>query len=378
MTKIKILKASPFYDHYLDKFYQVRPGLKDSSYKDQYQAIMADYFGWYDVWKTTLEATGDYEFMEVISNSEILQKQWASEHNINFQSDNWRLDILERQILDFQPDIFFGHDFGTINASFRKSIRKKCPSIKIILAWDGIAANDHQLFDDCDIVLSFNADTVNYYQSHGFKSALFHFGFNEKILERVRQHEAPLYDLSFCGTVSSGWHSQRLDFLYSVNRQFKLDLWTNNLPVTTRSVLGAVARLSPKSLTNLVKLKSLSKINRGQVFGLEMFQVLYDSKISLNKHIDLVGKNGGNMRLFEAAGMGSCLLTDYKANLSDIFDIDTELVTYKTTAEAIDKIKYLLNNESERRVIALAGQKKVLEKYSITKQIQLAISFIMS
>jgi glycosyltransferase involved in cell wall biosynthesis len=377
MSKIKILKASPFYDHYLDQFYRARPQLKDCSYNDQYQAIMADCFGWYDVWKTTLEATGDYEFVEVISNAELLQKQWALEHQVNFRPDHWRLDILEQQILEFQPDIFFSHDFGTIDAEFRNLIRKKCPSIKTVLAWDGIAANDSKLFNGCDIVLSFNDDTVKYYQDHGFRSELFHFGFNEKILEKVQRRDA-LYDLSFCGTVSSGWHSERLDFLYNISKQFKVDLWTNPLPVTVRSIGGALARLNTKSLSDLIKLKSLSKINHGQIFGLEMFQVLADSKISLNKHIDLVGKNAGNMRLFEAAGMGSCLLTDYKSNLSDIFDLDKELVTYQTTDEAIDKIKYLLNNETERRAIALAGQKKVLEKYSITKQIKLAAAFIIN
>lgn len=378
MAKIKVLKASSFYDHYLENFYKQRDYLKDETYDRQYQEVMADCFGWYDIWKTTLEATGDYEVMEVITNASCLQKKWALENNINFSEDSWRLDILEKQILAFQPDIFFAHDFGTIDASFRKLIKKKCPSIKVIFAWDGVAANSIKLFDACDIVLSCTTDIVKYYSINGLQSHLFHFGFNSAILDKIHKEKDPIYDLSFCGSVSSGWHSERLDFLYNIHKKCKLDLWANYLSATPKNFLGAISRLDTDRLQDLIKFKALSKINHGQVFGLEMFQVMSDSKITLNKHINLAGNNAGNMRLFEAAGVGACLVTDYKSDLKDIFDIETEVVTYRTTDEAIDKIRYLLNNDLERERIALAGQKKVLEKYPVSEQIVEAISFAVN
>ena len=51
------------------------------------------------------------------------------------------------------------------------------------------------------------------------------------------------------------------------------------------------------------------------LFGLDMFQGLRDSQVTLNTHIDISPRSASNMRLFEATGAGSCLLTDRKENL---------------------------------------------------------------
>ena len=51
----------------------------------------------------------------------------------------------------------------------------------------------------------------------------------------------------------------------------------------------------------------------------------YDNNFVLNIHSDefwLI--TGGNIRMFEATGVGSCLLTDHKQNLQDLFIPDEE------------------------------------------------------
>ena len=42
------------------------------------------------------------------------------------------------------------------------------------------------------------------------------------------------------------------------------------------------------------------------------------------------------MRLYEATGMGSLLLTDRKDNLRQLFEEDHEIVTYESKEEALD------------------------------------------
>ena len=76
------------------------------------------------------------------------------------------------------------------------------------------------------------------------------------------------------------------------------------------------------------------------------------------------------MRLFEATGVGSCLVTDWKPNISEFFEPDKEVVVYKSPAECLEKINYLLNNENKRKEIARAGQKKTVETYSFEKRIR--------
>ena len=74
--------------------------------------------------------------------------------------------------------------------------------------------------------------------------------------------------------------------------------------------------------------------NKGGVFGIDMYQVLADSRITLNTHANNNPNEAGNMRLFEATGAGSCLLTDWKQNLNDYFKVDSEIVTFRTKEEA--------------------------------------------
>jgi spore maturation protein CgeB len=107
-----------------------------------------------------------------------------------------------------------------------------------------------------------------------------------------------------------------------------------------------------------------------------MYKVLSNSRISLNTHIDVAGSFAANMRLFEATGVGSCLVTDYKSNLADFFKIDEEVVTYKSASECISKIKFLLSNENERKKIAIAGQKRTLSDHTYSNRIKTFIKFL--
>jgi spore maturation protein CgeB len=75
------------------------------------------------------------------------------------------------------------------------------------------------------------------------------------------------------------------------------------------------------------------------------------------------------MRLFEATGMGACLLTDWKPNLTELFEPDVEVAVYRTPAECVDKAHYLLEHDAERRAIAAAGQRRTLRDHTYERRI---------
>ena len=75
------------------------------------------------------------------------------------------------------------------------------------------------------------------------------------------------------------------------------------------------------------------------------------------------------MRLFEATGVGCCLLTDHKSDICSIFEPDVEIVTYSSAEEAISKAKYLIADPKSTQKIALAGQKRTLSGYTAEKQV---------
>ncbi len=74
------------------------------------------------------------------------------------------------------------------------------------------------------------------------------------------------------------------------------------------------------------------------------------------------------MRLFEATGVGTCLLTDWKENLNTLFEPDVEVASYRNSRECIEKVKFLLQNEKERLAIAEAGQRRTLQDHTIYKR----------
>jgi spore maturation protein CgeB len=104
------------------------------------------------------------------------------------------------------------------------------------------------------------------------------------------------------------------------------------------------------------------------VIALEYFKILSRSKINLNNHIDCAGEFAGNIRLFEATGMQSCLMTDWKINLPEMFEPDAEIVTYRTADECAEKVRYLLDHEKERQKIAAAGQQRTLRDHTYRRR----------
>jgi hypothetical protein len=77
----------------------------------------------------------------------------------------------------------------------------------------------------------------------------------------------------------------------------------------------------------------------GPAWGKEMYQVLRNSRLTLNHHGD-ISSFANNLRLFEATGVGTLLITDWKENLSEMFDIGKEVIAYRTPEECAELIRY--------------------------------------
>ena len=73
--------------------------------------------------------------------------------------------------------------------------------------------------------------------------------------------------------------------------------------------------------------------------------------------------------MFEVTGVGSCLITEEFHNLPDLFEKDNEVITYKTMEECLEKIEYLMNNESTLKDVSIRSQKKTLKNHSAAVRI---------
>ena len=99
-------------------------------------------------------------------------------------------------------------------------------------------------------------------------------------------------------------------------------------------------------------------------FGNEMYELLKFAHITFNIHTDAVHNEVANMRMFETTGVGGCLLTDTGENLQDLFEADSEVITYKSVDECVEKVSYLKENPEIRDEIANAGQKRTLNQHT--------------
>jgi len=70
------------------------------------------------------------------------------------------------------------------------------------------------------------------------------------------------------------------------------------------------------------------------------------------------------MHLYEATGVGAMLISDEKSNLGELFEIGTEIESYRDADELIDKVRYYLSHEDERARIARAGQARTLREHT--------------
>jgi len=96
----------------------------------------------------------------------------------------------------------------------------------------------------------------------------------------------------------------------------------------------------------------------------------------LNIHADSSPQFAFNMKLFETTGVGSCLLTDWKENINQLFEEDEEIVTYRSPEECVQKAKWLLANSRELGIIAKKGQQRTFASHLYEHRVPEFLSII--
>ena len=111
----------------------------------------------------------------------------------------------------------------------------------------------------------------------------------------------------------------------------------------------------------------VERYGKGQPNGMVEFKDLakiYNrSKICINFS---KGSNGGmqiKCRPFEITASKSLLLCEYVEGIEDYFEIDKEIVCFKTKKELKESIAYYLEHGDEREAITNAGYKRTIEDH---------------
>ena len=146
----------------------------------------------------------------------------------------------------------------------------------------------------------------------------------------------------------------------------------------TRARFLAAALADPQLAREWRGALRLAVARREAKFGLEMYRALAAANVTLNVHADSSPTHASNMRLFEATGVGSCLLTDWKENLHELFEIGREVESYRSREECIDKFAWLLRHPDVARQIGLRGQQRCLRDHAIERRALRLVSLLRS
>jgi hypothetical protein len=372
MPEIRLLKASSYYEDSLCTFYERQPALKTAPYREQHTALMDQVFGWADFWKRHLERIGGFRVEEVVLNALPLQRRWALEHHLDDGGEEWPQRVLAAQIASFRPHVVFFNDFRWVNTSFLRALRLETSDLRLVLGWDGVGVDDPARMAGVDVVVSCGRYVVERYRRCGVETYLMPHAFEGSLLDRLGDQVLE-YPVSFVGSILlfDGGHVGRLKLVAELSRRVPIILWVHFPVPSMRGFARAQAfRIRRGRWREFLDVFSILRRRRGQVFGIEMLRTLARSKVVINTHIDSATDEAGNSRLFEATGVGSCLVTDAKPNLEAFFDLGREVETYSSVEECAAKVAHLLANEAERRSIAAAGQRRTLRDHQLKARVE--------
>ncbi len=352
----KVLIVQTFYPEFLKDIYAAEPGLAELDFDAQGARLFGSAFGTGDAYSHGLRALG-CEAAEVICNADAAQAKWAREHDLALRGNihDQRRQIVAAQIDDFRPDVLYVFEWCPLGDRFVAEMRSRVrPSrLRTSLVVGEIASPlpPDRTFRGYDLMISSWPPIVEYFRGEGMASEHVRLGFDRRILDRLPR-ESPRYNVSFVGGFAPS-HPDRIPWLEELLREVEVDIFCYGLE-----------RTRPDS--------PIRRHFRGQAWGWSMYQTLQQSRITLNRHarLDVRGSVNtewsNNMRLYEATGVGTCLLTEQRPHLHELFEPDREVITYRGTAECIEKIGYYLAHEEERAAIARAGQQRTLREHLYT------------
>ena len=360
--------------HSIHRMYAENPQLRSLPYREQMEFFKNSRMVHFNRFSHYMTALGN-EAIDILYDFEHLQKTWAQENNISCHDTHWREEIFLKQVEFYKPDILYLHDTHVLPPDVRAQLKSRFPFLKLVAVYRGTPLT-YPVFSDVDVVFAGIPLIYDYYKKKVLKTHLLYHSFDESLyplLETVPANpgEEKQYEFTFVGSSGYGFGSFQHTRYWSLRElleRTEIRVWLDERTEKT-PLYREAEKTFPKGF---VPMKPLRELYPGRchenVFGLDMYRILYRSKITFNCHTDTAIDNVGNMRLFEAAGVGACLLTDTGWNLPDLFEAEKEVITYTSMEECLEKLAWLMEHDEERKRIAQNGRKRILKDHTLEKR----------
>jgi glycosyltransferase involved in cell wall biosynthesis len=253
--------------------------------------------------------------------------------------------ILLQQVKNIRPDVLLVQDLNALPPSLVRHLKKYAG---VVIGEIASPLPPDAFVKSYDRIISALPSIVEKAQSLGVPATFVPLGFDAR-WATVRESQLREIDVVFVGSFSR--------------------LQPNTAPLL-RAIAEAVPgfRVYGTAKAEVLKEAGLTKNYHGPVWGKEMFSVLGNSKIVVNRHGTVAGRYAVNMRMYETTGAGAALITEQKSNLQDLFDIGTEVKAYNDIDEAVAMTISLLKNPSTLSALAHAGQQRTLRDHTYDRR----------
>lgn len=354
------------YDNFLQSFYSRHPEVEALDFEEHCALLMAQHFGTSDAYSYNLKKLG-HEAQEIITNDDRLQIKWAQENGIRTLSSSrylsyglkrimgydWRYKVIKAQIERIRPDVLYIKEGNILSDAF---IAKLKPRVKLIVGQIASARPSNRTYLSYDLMITSFPHFVEYFKDKSLNAIYLPLAFDDRLLEHF-QHKKRTRPLTFVGWFSPKTYQWSTPVFEEVAKQLRIDCWGYGIESLTLH--------SP-----------LRQHYHCETWGLDVYKILSESCITLNRHGEISQQYANNMRLYEATGMGACLVTDWKENLHEMFEPEKEVVTYHSADELGEKVNYLLAHDKERAKIAKAGQERTLKEHNYYNRMKELIDII--
>ena len=363
---MKIVIVDTYYPAFLSAHYVRRPRLKSGPYAQQRDDLLEQCFGTSDFYSRHLNALG-HEAHDLIVNSVPLQEAWVKEYGSPSSALALRvphrffrlpvigprlaalpglMDVAIAQVRSHKPDVLYCQDLSFFPAEVLKELKS---DVRLIVGQIACPLPPESFLKGYDLILTSFPHYVPRLRALGIPSEYLRIGFDTRVLDRLGAVQKDI-DVSFVGGMSRH-HGMAVPLL---------EYLATHTPI---EFFGYGAKTLPRS-------SPIRRRHHGEVWGLDMYRTLARSKVTLNRHINVAENNANNMRLYEATGVGSLLITDRKDNLGEIFKVGTEVVAYSSQEEAAELIRFYLDHPEEAATIARAGQARTLRDHTYQNRME--------
>lgn len=231
------------------------------------------------------------------------------------------------------------------------------------------AAPAPELLAEFDLLISAFPHYVRDFGAQGLPIRYLPLAFDPRRRDRIGDDVARDLPLTFVGGI--GYHHWKagLNALNAVAEAIpEFQWWGMKGPLVSRG--------SP-----------LEQAYQGEAYGHDYFRLLARSQATIHRHGEVHFDNGGergdkppyiwacSMRIYEATGMGACLLTESARNLGrttdgyhSLFEPGVEVVTWNNPTDLVLQCQQVMLHADYRHAVAASGQGRTLAGHTYARR----------